>query len=68
MAIELDDTNIKAHLICGQMLAEMAKNENGTEKLDNALNRMTKCIKSKLCEIIFENSINIMRWTRKTRF
>ena len=45
MAIELDDTNIKAHLICGQMLAEMAKNENGTEKLDNALNRMTKCIK-----------------------
>ena len=30
------------------MLAEMSKNEIGTEKLDHALNRMTKCINNEL--------------------
>jgi len=44
LAIELDDKNIKAHLLCGQMLAEMGKNEPGTEKLDHSLNRMIKAL------------------------
>jgi STIP1 family protein 1 len=43
-AIELDETNIKAHLICGQMLAEMQKYEPGIDKLTLALNRMTKAL------------------------
>jgi len=43
-AIELDETNIKAHLICGQCIAEMAKIEPGIDKLNLALNRMTKAL------------------------
>jgi len=43
-AIELDDTNIKAHLICGQMLAELGKSEAGVEKINTALSRITKAL------------------------
>ena len=40
-AIELDDKNIKAHLICGQMLCEKGKNEE-LKKIDMAIVRLTK--------------------------
>jgi len=43
-AIELDETNIKAHLLCGQTLAEMSKAEPGIDKLTLALTRMTKAL------------------------
>jgi len=43
-AVELDDKNIKAHLICGQMLAELGKSEPGLEKINTALNRMIKAL------------------------
>ena len=41
-AIELDDKNIKAHLLCGQTLVEIGKNQKGTETIESAINKMTK--------------------------
>lgn len=41
-AVELDDKNIKAHLLCGQTLIELGKNEKGTESIENAISKMTK--------------------------
>ncbi len=41
-AIELDDKNIKAHLLCGQTLVEMGKNQKGTENIESAISKMTK--------------------------
>ena len=43
-AVELDETNIKGHLLCGQILAEMAKTDSGIDKLNTALIRMTKAL------------------------
>jgi len=42
VAIELDDKNIKGYLLCGQILAEMGKTEEGFDKLNRAVSRMTK--------------------------
>jgi STIP1 family protein 1 len=59
-AVELDDKNIKAHLLCGQILAELGKLEPGYEKINLALNRMTKALT--LCagqnKLDFENDLN----------
>ena len=41
-AIELDDKNIKAHLLCGQTLVELGKNQKGTENIETAISKMTK--------------------------
>ena len=41
-AIELDDKNIKAHLLCGQTLVEIGKNQKGTDIIESAINKMTK--------------------------
>lgn len=41
-AVELDDKNIKAHLLCGQTLIELGKNEKGTENIETAISKMTK--------------------------
>ncbi|CAD8195736.1 unnamed protein product [Paramecium pentaurelia] len=42
MAIELDDRNIKAHLLCGQVLAERGKSQDNTHEIETAINRLTK--------------------------
>ena len=41
-SIELDDKNVKAHLLCGQILAELGKREPGFDKLNKAIVRMQK--------------------------
>ncbi|KAM3136167.1 hypothetical protein pb186bvf_011789 [Paramecium bursaria] len=43
-AIELDDKNIKAHLLCGQILAEIGKFENSTSSIQTAITRLTKSL------------------------
>ncbi len=40
VACELDEDNIKAHYICGCILAELGKNDDG--KLPKAMNRLKK--------------------------
>lgn len=44
LSIELDEKNVKGHLLTGQALAELGKMEQGTEKLKLALKRMTKAL------------------------
>ncbi|CAD8121653.1 unnamed protein product [Paramecium sonneborni] len=41
-AIELDDKNIKAHLLCGQILAERGKSADNTQDIEMAITRLTK--------------------------
>ena len=41
-AIELDEKNLKAHLLLGQALGMVARNQRDVGKLDTALKRMTK--------------------------
>ncbi|CAD8105657.1 unnamed protein product [Paramecium primaurelia] len=41
-AIELDDKNIKAHLLCGQVLAERGKKADTTQEIETAIIRLTK--------------------------
>lgn len=43
-AIELDEKNIKAHLISGQLLAEVGKNDENTKRIESAVTRMTKAL------------------------
>lgn len=43
-AIELDEKNIKAHLISGQLLAEVGKNDENTRRIESAVTRMTKAL------------------------
>lgn len=44
LSVELDEKNIKGHLLTGQMLAELGKLEEGNEKLQLAIKRMTKAL------------------------
>lgn len=43
-AIELDDSNIKAHLLCGQVMAEMGKSMSDTQHIQTSITRSTKGI------------------------
>jgi hypothetical protein len=58
-ACELDDHNIKAHYICGCILAEAAKKDEA--KMDKAENRLKKALR--LCDTLkkseFMDSISI---------
>lgn len=42
MALELDDKNIKAHLLAGQNLCMIAKEKNSSEKIDTGIQRILK--------------------------
>jgi STIP1 family protein 1 len=42
MAIEMDDKNIKAHLLCGKVMAEIGKYEPSTNTIQTAITRLTK--------------------------
>lgn len=44
-AIDLDDQNIKAYLIQGQLLAELGKNEQKNDKVELAIVKMTKALR-----------------------
>ena len=44
MALELKDTNVKAHLLCGQVLLCMAKEELSVDLADQGLKRMTRAL------------------------
>lgn len=44
MALELKDTNVKAHLLCGQVLLCMAKEELSIDMADQGLKRMTRAL------------------------
>ncbi|EGR27767.1 u-box domain protein [Ichthyophthirius multifiliis] len=41
-AIELDENNIKAQLLCGQTLCEIGKNEKSNQKILNGIKRLTR--------------------------
>lgn len=41
-SIELDDQNFKAHLIAGQVLAEMGKKDPDSKRIQTAISRLTK--------------------------
>lgn len=43
-AIELDNDNIKGHLLCGQILAEIGKRTKDLRKVANAVTRLTKAL------------------------
>jgi STIP1 homology and U-box containing protein 1 len=43
-AVELDPTNIRGHLLCGQALAELGKQEDSVRKVENAITRLTKAL------------------------
>lgn len=43
-AVELDNDNIKAHLLCGQILAEVGKKNRDIRKVTNAVTRLTKAL------------------------
>ncbi|KAL4466672.1 hypothetical protein ABPG72_016789 [Tetrahymena utriculariae] len=43
-AIELDNNNIKAHLISGQTLAQIGKSEKGIKNINKAIQDMTKAL------------------------
>lgn len=64
-AVELDEKNIKGHLLVGQTLAELGKQEEGVEKFQLAIKRMTRALS--LCSgqglQIFERDLekNILR-------
>ncbi|KAL4427065.1 hypothetical protein ABPG74_021172 [Tetrahymena malaccensis] len=59
-AIELDNNNIKAHLISGQTLAQIGKNEKGIKNINKAIQDMTKALT--LCagqnKQVFEKDLN----------
>ncbi|EAR83214.3 U-box protein (macronuclear) [Tetrahymena thermophila SB210] len=59
-AIELDNNNIKAHLISGQILAQMGKSEKGIKQINKAIQDMTKALT--LCagqnKQVFEKDLN----------
>lgn len=42
IAIELDEKNLRAHLLLGQALGMIARNQKDLQKLDTAIKRMTK--------------------------
>ncbi|KAL4466064.1 hypothetical protein ABPG74_004301 [Tetrahymena malaccensis] len=41
-SIELDENNLKGQLLCGQVLCEMGKYEEGIHKIENGIKRLTK--------------------------
>lgn len=43
-AVELDVDNIKGHLLCGQVLAEIAKTDKDIRKVQNSITRLTKAL------------------------
>lgn len=43
-AVELDSDNIKGHLLCGQILAEIGKQNKDIRKVTNAITRLTKAL------------------------
>ena len=43
-AIELDDKNIKAHLLCGQVMAQIGKKDSSLNNIHTAIVRLTKAM------------------------
>lgn len=43
-AVEIDPTNIRGHLLCGQTLAELGKQEDSVRKVENGITRLTKAL------------------------
>lgn len=43
-SIELDPTNIRGHMLAGQVLAETGKQEDNIRKVENAIIRLTKAL------------------------
>jgi STIP1 homology and U-box containing protein 1 len=43
-AVEIDPNNIRGHLICGQALAELGKQEDSVRKVENGITRLTKAL------------------------
>ena len=43
-AVEIDVENIKGHLLCGQILAEIGKNSRDSRKIQSAINRLKKAL------------------------
>ena len=60
-AIDLDDQNVKAYLIQGQLLAEVGKSSETNDKVELAIVKMTKALR--LCTTLnkpeFRDDINI---------
>jgi hypothetical protein len=50
-AVELDGTNLKAHLILGQCLCMIAKQTNDVKRIDTAIVRMSKCRLTVTCQL-----------------
>lgn len=42
--MELDNENIKGHLLCGQILAEVGKKNRDIRKVTNSVTRLTKAL------------------------
>jgi hypothetical protein len=61
-AVELDDKNIKAHLISGQILCEQGK-FGDNKKIELAITRLTKGLLSNM----WFNSKDPLRWAEKIR-
>ena len=66
-AIELDEKNVKAHLISGQVLAEIGKKEVNNSKIEMAISRLKKAllICSSEKNSSYTNEINIYIYRAK---
>ena len=45
ISLELDDKNIKANLICGQILLQLGKDDNHVNKVENGINKIKKALR-----------------------
>ena len=69
-AIELDDKNIKAHLLCGQSLVELGKNQKGTENIETAISKMTKGYQNliKIVKVVFLIALTLCAGQKKKHY